>query len=557
MDRDRDRRYEDGRRFGESYRPSDRSRRPSPRGDIRYARSPPPRARSPLRPVADTWAPDRGRPRSRSPGAFRRRSRSPLFRGRDPVSSYNPRSRRPSSGRDIRHSPPRTRRSRTPPRFTRERSPPLLKRTRDPSPLNSYHPRSPKRERVASPPSRPRYERARSPAPPEYSRGPPRARSRSPERRESRREVPGERSWRRGSPSPPIAPSGHNSGQVSTATSQRSSPPLQPNDRMNMLRSGPVARSPANLPPRAQYEARPSVPPPSYPIRSPQLRQVDPPRAPASRPESPPKGPSARGPSSRLSEKPFRRSPSRGDNHEQGDNQWKNSRPQGLSGLSGSASPGHQNGTQAARIPSQPQAFNKPQSVTPPSAPSTAQPPTGPQARGTNLALLSAPTRPKGGPPPSSARDGPNSREGSWPGPTRHTSPPMHHKTPTGPRASSGYESHRPSLFRHSSSSSTPYSHPRPQRSINYLSGLPQIVPGGKLLPSVLDPSREKRLAQLEIDKEKLLEQIEEKQKAKRVGLREWEKLSRESATGAMRSELAEGHLHRMTEGDGLGGSAF
>ncbi|KAL2367720.1 hypothetical protein RJZ57_007914, partial [Blastomyces gilchristii] len=226
-------------------------------------------------------------------------------------------------------------------------------------------------------------------------------------------------------------------------------------------------------------------------------------------------------------------------------------------GPSGPSSPGHQNGAQASRIPSQPQAFNKPHSVTPLSAPSPVQPPTGPQARGTNMSLLSVPTRPRGGPPPSSARDGPGPREGSWPGPVRHNSPPMYHKTPTGPRANSNYESHSPSSFRHSSSSSTPYSHTRPPRSTNYLSGLPPIVPGGKLLPSGLDPSREKRLAQLELDKEKLLEQIEEKQKAKRAGLREWEKLSRESSTGALRSELAEGHLQRMTEGDGLGGSAF
>ncbi|PGH00613.1 hypothetical protein GX51_05712 [Blastomyces parvus] len=550
MDRDRDRRYDDGRRFGESYRPSDRNRRPSPRGDIRYGRSPPPRARSPLRPAADTWAPDRGRARSRSPGAFRRRSRSPLFRGRDPVSSYNPRGRRLSPGRDIRRSPPRPRRSRTPPRYARERSPFALKRTRDPSPLNSYHPRSPKRERVASP-VRPRYERPRSPSLPEYSRGPPRARSRSLERREPRREVPGERSWRRRSPSPPIAPSGHNSGQVSTATSRRSSPPFQTNDRMNMSRPGQIARSPANVPPRSQYEARHPAPPPSHPIRSP-FRPVEPPRGPAAGLPSPPKGPSRRGPSPKLPDKPLKPSPGR--DNERVESQLQNARPQGPSG---SPSPGHQNGAQASRIPNQPQAFNKPQSVTPLSAPSPVQPPTGPQARGTNVSLLSAPTRPRGGPPPSSARDGAGSREGSWPGPARHNSPPMHHKTPTGPRASSNYESHRPPLFRHSSSSSTPYSHARPPRSTNYLSGLPSIVPGGKLLPSALDPSREKRLAQLELDKEKLLEQIEEKQKAKRAGLREWEKLSRESSTGALRSELAESHLQRMTEGDGLGGSAF
>ncbi|OJD25817.1 hypothetical protein ACJ73_02817 [Blastomyces percursus] len=546
-------RYDDGRRFGESYRPSDRNRRPSPRGDIRYGRSPPPRARSPLRPAADTWAPNRGRARSRSPGAFRRRSRSPLFRGRDPASSYNPRGRRPSPGRDIRRSPPRLRRSRTPPRYPRERSPFPLKRARDPSPFNSYHPRSPKRERVASP-IRPRYERPRSPSLSEYSRGPPRARSRSLERREQRREVPGERSWRRRSPSPPIAPSGHNSGQISTATSRRSSPPLQTHDRMNMPRPGQVAHSPANVPARTHYEGRLPAPSPSQPIRSP-LRPVGPPRGPTGGPPSPPKGPGRRGPSPRLPDKLLRPSP--GGDNERAENQLQNVRSQGPSGPS---SPGHQNGVQASRIPSIPgqhQAFNKPHSVTPLSAPSPVQPPTGPQARGTNMSLLSAPTRPRGGPPPSSTRDGPGSRDGPWPGPARHNSPPMHHKTPTGPRAGSNYESHRPSSFRHSSSSSTPYSLGRPPRSTNYLSGLPPIVPSGKLLPSGLDPSREKRLAQLEIDKEKLLEQIEEKQRAKRAGLREWEKLSRESSTGALRSELAEGHLQRMTGGDGLGGSAF
>ncbi|KAG5288036.1 serine/arginine repetitive matrix protein, ER lumen protein retaining receptor [Histoplasma ohiense] len=556
MDRDRDRRYDDGRRFGESYRPSERNRRHSPRGDTRYVRSPPPRARSPLRPAADTWAPDRGRPRSRSPVVFRRRSRSPLFRGRDQVSSYNPRSRRPSPARDIRRSPPRPRRSRSPPRYTRERSPLPLKRTRDPSPLNNYHPRSPKRERVASPPVRPRFERPWSPSFPGYPRGPPRARSRSLDRREPRREVPAERSWRRRSLSPPRAPSGHNSDRVSTSTSRRSSPPLQTNDRLNMPRSGRVTRSPVNIPTRTQYEARQPVTSPARPTRSPP-RPVEPPRAPAGRPPSPPKEPTTRGPSPKLQDKPLRQSP--GGGNERVESQSQNARPPGPSGTSGGVGPsslGNQNVAQAPRIPSQPQTFNKPRSVTPLSSPSTAQPPTGPQARGTNLSLLSAPTRPRGGLPHSSTRDGPSPRDGSWSGSVRHHSPPVHHKTPSGHRAGSNYESHRPPLFRHSSAS-TPHSYPRPPRSTNYLSGIPQIVPGGKLLPSSLDPSREKRLAQLELDKEKLLEQIEEKQKAKRAGLREWEKLSRESSTGALRSELAEGHLQRMTEGDGLGGPAF
>lgn len=79
------------------------------------------------------------------------------------------------------------------------------------------------------------------------------------------------------------------------------------------------------------------------------------------------------------------------------------------------------------------------------------------------------------------------------------------------------------------------------------------MIPGGRLLPSGTDPAAEKRLAQLEADKEKLMDQISEKQKSKRISLREWDKLTRESATGALRSELAEGHLQRLTETEGIG----
>ena len=83
------------------------------------------------------------------------------------------------------------------------------------------------------------------------------------------------------------------------------------------------------------------------------------------------------------------------------------------------------------------------------------------------------------------------------------------------------------------------------------------IIPGGKLQPSGMEPDREKRLAQLEADREKLLEQIEEKQRAKRASLRDWERLERESETAALRSELAEGHLERMSSDGGIGGTAF
>ncbi|KAF3479571.1 uncharacterized protein GIQ15_06547 [Arthroderma uncinatum] len=196
------------------------------------------------------------------------------------------------------------------------------------------------------------------------------------------------------------------------------------------------------------------------------------------------------------------------------------------------------------------------------------------------MALLSAPTRPKGASGPGFNRDGPptgpreSMRPGSGPIPgpgpgpgpssirrsSTHAPPPQHHgHPPSGPRGAGGspapgpgHEARPRPPFRHGNGTSTTY--PRTQRFTNHLAGLPTTVPGGKLLPSGLDPTTEKRLAQLEADKEKLLEQISEKQKAKRASLREWDKLSRESETGALRTDLADGHLQRMSETEGIGG---
>jgi hypothetical protein len=60
----------------------------------------------------------------------------------------------------------------------------------------------------------------------------------------------------------------------------------------------------------------------------------------------------------------------------------------------------------------------------------------------------------------------------------------------------------------------------------------------------------------LKADEEKLVEQALEKQLLKRQGLRDWDRLQRESALNALRSELAEVHLQRMTEEDRLEGSS-
>ena len=88
---------------------------------------------------------------------------------------------------------------------------------------------------------------------------------------------------------------------------------------------------------------------------------------------------------------------------------------------------------------------------------------------------------------------------------------------------------------------------------------MPSIVPGGKAAPSGLDPVAEKRLLQLEEDKRKLEEAIAEKQRAKRLELRDWETKERESKRDGLRSELAEQGLEKMGMGEGVGmsGAAF
>lgn len=218
-----------------------------------------------------------------------------------------------------------------------------------------------------------------------------------------------------------------------------------------------------------------------------------------------------------------------------------------------------------------------------PSAPASL--PRGPRAGPGAPGVLSAPTRPRGAygrDPPPYARGGERDNIPSRPrggGPHRS---PSYYGPPSGPRGSGGsansppgtgfsppfYDPHRPSPRRHGSFSSGPYpSRPtyrqqqlqqqqqqQQNQQPDYLSDLPAIIPGGKLRPSGLDPTIERRLAQLESDRNRLQAQVEEKQKAKRARLREWDRLVRESATGALRSEFAEAQLQKLTEPDSVVG---
>jgi len=60
----------------------------------------------------------------------------------------------------------------------------------------------------------------------------------------------------------------------------------------------------------------------------------------------------------------------------------------------------------------------------------------------------------------------------------------------------------------------------------------------------------------LEEDAKKMRDQIEEKQREKRAGLREWETRERESRREGLRSELAESQLEGLS-GEVIGGTAF
>jgi len=67
----------------------------------------------------------------------------------------------------------------------------------------------------------------------------------------------------------------------------------------------------------------------------------------------------------------------------------------------------------------------------------------------------------------------------------------------------------------------------------------------------------EKRLAQLEVERERLMKDIEEKQCAKRAGLRDWERMEREREAAQLRTELAEAALEKVSGEAGMAGTAY
>lgn len=167
-------------------------------------------------------------------------------------------------------------------------------------------------------------------------------------------------------------------------------------------------------------------------------------------------------------------------------------------------------------------------------------------ARGSNLSLSSAPTAPRGS----------NLRETWTESPSRRIAAPGGlHGPPHGPRGSSiqpvaAHEASRHPI--HRQTSAAPSLQARTQRTGSYLADLPLVLPGGKPMASALDNTTERRLLQLEADRERLFGHVTDSQKARRLGIMDWDKLDRESSISALRSELADGHLQRISDGEGM-----
>ncbi|KAH8820603.1 hypothetical protein F5884DRAFT_764634 [Xylogone sp. PMI_703] len=537
MDRGRDRRLDsrgDGEVTkmggGESYRPAARPRTPrddyrdrdlSPRRD--RGRSPRDRGRTPL--GADSYYPG-SRDRSR------RRSRSPLYRGRDrtpprEISSWRSRPRSPMR--------PRSPRARTPPR---RYSPRRDDDRRD-------RPRSPRRDdrrRSRSPYDHDRPFRARSPyprrSPPPGPRGSWRPRSRTPDRRDDRRDDripsgPSSATWRRRSPSPLGRDSGRSSGRTSGSTSRRSSPPSKAAPPQSISRDDrPRPRSP---PPREKSPAQHSIP---YRDRD-SARSTPKDRSPArpTAPRSPPRGPAG-----------YRPTPTG---------------PSSVRPKDSAVSPVISSVNSPVLAHSRPETSNL---AVPPAGPRGYVPPTRgspyptgprrsfgadrhqrpePSSWGASRAMPDSTPRA----PASISRPAPSLS------PTTPVAPTGPTGIPTGPRAGNSITTRPPGSYSRPPQASSAPPGPRVHPAIANLS---TIIPGGRIDPAAsgIPGDLVARLKKRQEEEETIREELNMKQDKLRRGLKTWDRLSRDSSAMGLRSELSERHV-RLLAGEGVGGKAF
>lgn len=85
------------------------------------------------------------------------------------------------------------------------------------------------------------------------------------------------------------------------------------------------------------------------------------------------------------------------------------------------------------------------------------------------------------------------------------------------------------------------------------IADLPKVIEGGQKAEPLVDMSR---LHKLQEEAEKLRKQIDERQARQRKGLREWDRLARETEVASLRSELAEQSV-RQLNGEAENQAAF
>lgn len=81
----------------------------------------------------------------------------------------------------------------------------------------------------------------------------------------------------------------------------------------------------------------------------------------------------------------------------------------------------------------------------------------------------------------------------------------------------------------------------------NTISG-PQIIPGGRLMPSTIPSENSERVARLKAEQQKLEEENKIIQERKRRGLAAWDRAEREAVREAYKVELAEKQLEAVID---------
>lgn len=83
------------------------------------------------------------------------------------------------------------------------------------------------------------------------------------------------------------------------------------------------------------------------------------------------------------------------------------------------------------------------------------------------------------------------------------------------------------------------------------IADLPKPIDGGQKAEPLIDRTK---LDRLQEEAEKLRKAIDEKEAKQRRGLREWDRLSRETEAAGLKTQLAEEALRRESgEGEGMG----